>query len=167
MESLRFIRVPAPSPKSDEDVTSAALFGKVPDLEVAIHIGASQDAELSAQSGRQRYRNTLMIAKRIAGEKDFVSESLTDEHKAMFPKAWAWWQGQVDARSRVSIALLPAITPAEIAEMNELKIADVDTLADFADIPVELAGWQAMARRLRSLSKPRFRVIDGGMEQVA
>lgn len=37
---LRFIRVQAPAPRTDEEQTSAVLFGKAPDLEVAIHEGA-------------------------------------------------------------------------------------------------------------------------------
>lgn len=167
MEALRFIRVPAPSPASEEEVTSAHLFGKVPDLEVAIHMGCSLDPELSDQSGRPRYRNTIMVAKRNAGEKDFISEPLNDQHRAMFPRAVAWWESNQSAQSRVSVSLLPAITPAEVAELRDLNILDMDALADYADIPAELVGWQAMARRFRSLSKPRFRMIDGGMEQVA
>ncbi len=167
MEPLRFIRVQAPSPKTDDEVTSAHLFGKAPDLEVSIHQGATLDSELTLVSGRPRYRNILMIAKRNAGEKDYISEPLDDTHKAMFPQAWARFQATENMRNRVSVSLLPGISPAEIAELRELKITDTDTLADCSDLPEELHEWQAMARRLRSLSKPRFRVVDGSMEKIA
>ena len=160
---LRFIREIAPAPRNEDEQTAAALFGKAPDLEIAIHQGCQLDAALTEKSARPRYVNTLMIAKRNAGEKDYVSEPLTDEHRAMFPRAWAWWQAQEKRRAAASVELLPGITPADIAELRELKITDLDQLADCSDIPVELADWQAMARRFRTLSKPRMRLVDGAM----
>lgn len=160
---LRFIREQAPSPRNEDEQTSAALFGKAPDLEIAIHQGAQLDADLTAKSGRPRYVNTLMIAKRNAGEKDFVSEPLTDMHRAMFPRAWAWFQAQQARNAAASIELLPGVTPAELAELRELKLTDLDALADCSSVPAELEHLRAMALRFRSLSKPRMRLVDGAM----
>lgn len=160
---LRFIRETAPAPRSEDEQTAATLFGKAPDLEVAIYQGASLDAELTAATGRPRYVNTLMIAKRNAGERDFVSEPLTDEHRAMFPRAWAWFQAQEAKRAAPSIDLLPGISPAELAELRELKLTDLDLLADCSTVPDELSSWRALALRFRTLSKPRMRLVDGAM----
>lgn len=103
-----------------------------------------------------------MIAKRNAGEKDFVSEPMTHEHRAMFPQAWNWFQAQQTRKQAASIELLPGISPAELAELRELKLTDLDALADAA-VPVELEPWRALALRFRTLSKPRMRLVDGAM----
>ena len=161
---LRFIRETPVVNLTEEQRAAQEAFGRQStDIEVAIHLGCQLDAALTEKAARPRYVNTLMIAKRNAGEKDYVSEPLTDEHRAMFPRAWAWWQAQEKRRAAASVELLPGITPADIAELRELKITDLDQLADCSDIPEELAEWQAMARRFRTLSKPRMRLVDGAM----
>ena len=150
-----------------DDAVYEAVINKTPDMQVAIYQGAVHDPELSEASGRMRYKNAPMICKRYVGEKDFVAEPLTAEHRARFPRAWAWWQAQIDKRAKTSVELLPGILPADVAELRELELSDVDALAEAPSVPAELAGWQAMARRLRSLHKPRVRLVDGQLMEVA
>ena len=66
----------------------------------------------------------------------------------------------------VSVRLLPGITPAEIAELEALRLADVEQLVA-GDVPEELAHWKTLALRLRSLAKPRLRLVDGEYQEVA
>lgn len=163
---LHWIREKAAPPRDEEDATYRQVIAQAPDLLVAIYHGAEVDPELTELSGRTRYRNAPMVCKRNVNEKDFVSEPLTEEHQYRFPRAWAWWQAQADKRAKVSVALLPNIMPADIAELASLGINDVDALAS-ADVPAELQPWRDMANRLRSLSKPRMRLVDGQMQAVA
>ena len=75
--------------------------------------------------------------------------------------------GRMRYKAKTSVELLPGILPADVAELRELELHDVDALAEAAAVPAELAGWQAMARRLRSLHKPRVRLVDGQLMEVA
>jgi hypothetical protein len=166
MDNLFWIREKAAPPQDEEDAVYRQVVSQAPDIQVAIYQGAEIDPDLTAASGRPRYRNAPMLCKRNVGEKDFVSEPLTDEHRRRFPRAWAGWQAQADKRAKLSIQLLPNIMPADVAELDALGIHDVDTLAS-TDVPAELQPWRSMANRLRTLSKPRLRLVDGQLQEVA
>lgn len=163
MSRLFWIREKAMPPQGEDDAIYREVISRAPDIDVAIYQGAEIDPELTAASGRNRFRNAPMICKRNVGEKDFVSEPLTDEHRTRFPRAWGWWQAQKDKAAKVSIELLPNISPAEIAELGDLGIHDVDTLAA-SEVPPELAEWKSAAMRLR---KPRVRLVAGQFQEVA
>lgn len=166
MENLVWIREKAAPPQDEEDAVYRQVISQAPDIQVAIYQGAQIDPDLTEASGRQRFRNAPMLCKRNIGEKDFVSEPLTEGHKRRFPRACAWWQAQTDKRAKLSIQLLPNITPAEVAELDALEIRDIDALAS-TEVPAELQPWRDMANRLRSLSKPRVRLVDGQLREVA
>lgn len=166
MDNLFWIREKAAPPMDEEDAVYRQVVSQAPDIQVAIYQGAETDPDLTEASGRPRFRNAPMLCKRNVGEKDFVSEPLTEAHARRFPRAWAWWQAQADKRAKVSIQLLPNITPAEIAELDALGVRDVDALA-MTDVPVELQPWRDMANRLRTLAKPRMRLVGGQFQEVA
>lgn len=157
----------AARPPVDEDgKIMEHLFGKAPDVFVSIYEDAVEDGDLSAQSGRPRFRNVPMISVKNRGERDFVSVPLTDEHLRRFPHAASWWKAHKDDARAASVRLLPGITPAEIAELEALRLADVEQLVA-GDVPEELAHWKTLALRLRSLAKPRLRLVDGEYQEVA
>lgn len=157
-----------PMHATDEDgKIYESVIGKHEGYFVAIYHGAEVDPDLTAAEGRQRYRNAPMIVVRNKGESDYTSVPLTRELEARFPRAARWWKEKQDDAKRVSIALLPGITPADLAELHELEISDVETLAKKDGIPKNLEPFRDLARRFVTISKPRLRVVDGVMEQVA
>lgn len=143
-----------------------AIMGPRKDYMVAIYEGAELDAELSEKSGRNRYRNVPMIAVKVKGEKDYVSETLTEKHRRRFPSAYAKWEAIRNAPPRVSAMLLPGITMADLRELEELQLIWLDKLAA-ADVPENLKPWQDLAKRFLTLSKPRLRLVDGQLTEVA
>jgi len=166
MNNLKWILEPATRPQDEEGRLDEAVNGKRPDYLVAIYGGADVDPVLSAESGRTRYRNAPMIAIRIKGDKDFISVPMTDEHANRFPRAVKWWNENKAGGLLVSVRLLPGITPADVAELDELKLSDVDALAA-ADVPENLQPWQSLARRFKTLAKPRMRLVEGHLQEVA
>lgn len=166
MSNLRWILEAATRPSDEDGKLDELVNGKNPEFLVAIFEGADVDPELSAQSGRTRYRNVPMIAVRVKGEKDFVSVPMEDSHRRRFPRATAWWEQNKSAAAVVSVRLLPGISPADIAELDDLKLMDVDALAA-ADVPDNLQPWQTLAKRLRTLTKPRMRLVEGSLQEVA
>lgn len=142
------------------------VIGKHPGFYVAIYHGAEVDPTLSVAEGRTRYRNVPMVCVRVRGEKDFNSEPLTDTHLRRFPRAARWWADHQSDRRKVSVQLLPGITPAEVAELDELGLSDCEALAQ-ADVPANLRPFRDLAVRLRSIAKPRMRLVGDRIEEVA
>ena len=73
-----------------DDAVYEAVINKTPDMQVAIYQGAVHDPEASQASGRMRYKIGPMLCNRYAGDKDFVAEPVTAEHRARFQRARAW-----------------------------------------------------------------------------
>lgn len=167
MHNLHWIHEPALQPVDDDDRIYNDVIGKRPDYLVAIYEGAEIDPELTARDGRNRYRNAPMICIRIKGERDFISEPLRDEHARRFPRATRWWQQHRGETPRVSVRLLPGIGAADLMELDELHLADVASLAAAESIPENLSRWRDLSRRFLTLSKPRLRLVDGQLQEVA
>jgi hypothetical protein len=153
--------------------TDPSVQSSAAEVFVAIYEGAVPDAELSANEpmdgeGRQRtrYRNCLMIATRAKGDKDYTSVELTDLHKRQYPLSWGYFQNRQATRRRVLIDLLPGITQADINELHDLRIYVLDQLAE-AEVPENLVAWRTMARLYLAPPKPRLRLVNGKLEEVA
>jgi hypothetical protein len=164
---LSWIFEPPLHAADEEGKIYESVIGKHEGYYVAIYHGAEVNADLTAAEGRQRYWNVPMMVVRNKGESDYTSVPLTRELEARFPRAARWWKEKQSDAKRVSIALLPGITPADLAELRELNIADVETLAKLNEIPKNLEPFRDLARRFVTISKPRLRIVDGVMEQVA
>lgn len=160
MTQLHWIHEPARKPVDEEGQIYEEVIGKAKGFLVAIYLGAEVDPEATERDGRPRYRNVPMVCVRVVGEKDFISEPLTDEHAQRFPRAMAWWEKHKDDPPKTPIALLPGVTPADLEELEALGLTDAETLAE-AEVPKSLQRFRDMARRLRSLAKPRLRIVDG------
>lgn len=160
---LVWILEPATQPNDEEGRIMIELFGKRPDCHVAIHMDAMADTEASAREGRPIFHNATMISVRNKGEKDFVSVPYTADHARQFPRAAKWWDEHQNDKRKVSVALLPGITPAEIAELAGIGITDLESLIE-KDVPAPLQAWRDMALRFRTLSKPRVRLVDGELQ---
>lgn len=179
MNYLKWVTEPARSAEQDNDpelaffreqnVPTAAyesIMGKRSDYLVSIYEGAELDAELSERDGRNRYRNVPMIAIKVKGEKDYVSEALNAGHRQRFPNAVRAWEAMKNAPPRVSAMLLPGITEADLRELEELQLIWLDKLVN-ATVPDNLKPWQELARRFVTLSKPRMRLVAGQLTEVA
>lgn len=166
---LHWIRERAIAPRSEQEAIYAEVIEKTPDVFVAVFDDAILDIDASHASGRKRFRNVTMVAVRNAGENDFTSTELTPEHEARYPNAVGIYRAKRDTWARqIALELLPGITPADAAELRALKVPDVLALAEAQNLPAELQQWQVMARRFQTLNqKPRLRVIDGAVQEVA
>lgn len=165
--NLQWIHEPSLQPVDGDERIYSEVISKRPDYLVAIYEGAEIDPALTARDGRNRYRNAPMICIRIKGEKDFISEPLRDEHARRFPRAWKWWEQRRGDAPKVSVRLLPGIGAADLMELDELNLSDVATLAAAPDVPENLAKWRDLSRRFLTLSKPRLRLVDGQLQEVA
>ena len=167
MDELLWVAEPPIQPHSDEEKIDAELFGRAEVIYVAIYENAVYDDEATQLSGRNRYRNTPFIAVREKGTRDYVSRPVNAEDKRRFPRAWKAWEARHGESAPLSLELLPGMRPAALRELRELKIENVTQLAESDADLGDLDAFRTLARRLRSLSKPRLRLVDGKMEEVA
>ena len=149
MNNLKWILEPATRPADEEGQIYETVIEKRPDQLVAIYMGHERTAT--------GYRNVPMVCVKNKGETDFVSKPWSDDFARRFPRAAKWWEANKDRPVTVDLSLLPGISPAEVAELRDLQIADVQALSG-AEVPAHLTGWKEMALRLRSLAKPRVRM---------
>ena len=137
---LVWIHEPAIQSTDEEGMMRERLFGKRPDCFVAIYIDAMPDGDATEREGRPVFRNVPLISIRNKGEKDFISAALTDEHLKIYPRAAKWWAEHKSDAAKVSVRLLPGITPAEVAELEALSLGDLESLAEY-DVPDALQPW--------------------------
>lgn len=164
---LRWVAEPPIQPKTDEERIDAELFGRAEVIFVAIYENAVHDEAATLSSGRPRYRNAPFIAVKEKGTKDFASRPVNDDDKRRFPRAWADWEARIGQDVPTPLELLPGARPAALRELRELGIRSVEALAacDRTDLG-DLDQFRTLARRLRSLSKPRLRLVDGQLQEA-
>lgn len=167
-QNLIWVAEPPVKPSSDDEKIDAELFGRAEVIYVAIYENAAPDPEATEASGRPRYRNAPFIAVKEKGTKDFVSRPVNEDDKRRFPRAWQAWEARKNTAAPLPLELLPGIRPAALRELREIGIQSVEALAecDRTDLG-ELDQFRVLARRLRSIHKPRLRLVDGKMQEVA
>lgn len=165
---LLWVSEPPIKAETDEDRIDAELFGRAEVIYVAIYENAVYDDEATQLSGRPRYRNAPFIAVKEKGTKDFVSRPVLDEDRRRFPRAWKAWEARNGASAGLPLELLPGMRPAQLRELREINetggITTVEALAAYEGELGELESFRVQARRL---VKPRLRLVEGKLEQVA
>ena len=159
---LHFVACEAPRPHDLESQIADELGTRDKAYAVCIYDFAVPDAEATERDGRARFRNVPYIAVRPKGERDYTARPMADEDKRRFPRAWEayrWFQNRPTA---TSVALLPGITPADLRELDELKLETIEKLAAHADDIGTLDPFRVLARRFLTLSKPRVRPVGDG-----
>ena len=167
MTELPWVAEPPIKPMNDEEKIDAELFGRAEVIYVAIYENAVYDDEATQLAGRPRYRNAPFIAVREKGTKDFVSRPVNADDKRRFPRAWKSWEARNGESAPAPLELLPGMRPAALRELSEMKITNVAQLADCdRDDLGDLDTFRQLARRLRSLAKPRLRLVDGQLQEA-
>lgn len=157
---MRWTREPEPAPADVEGRISREVLGVRPDHVACIFDHAVKDNEATQASGRPRYKDHPYIAVRAVDENNYVARPLTDEDRLRFPRALAAYEKRRAGGLTHALDLLPGIRPAQVLELEALKIESMEALAA-SDIPLdELEPFRAAARRIL---KPRFRVVEGQM----
>lgn len=167
MDEFNWIREPAMRAVTEEDRIDEEINGKAPDSLVAIYDGAIEDAEATERDGRKRFKVVTMIAIRNMGESDFAPHPLREDEPAKYPRAWKRYEAGRNAAPSHRLELLPGVNAASLAELAELKLRTIEQLAAFDGELFDLAPLREKAKRLLSALKPRLRLIEGTLQEVA
>lgn len=157
---MLWTREPEQAPQDETGMIAAEVLGKRPDHLVCIYDHAIEDRAATEESGRPRFKNHPFIAVRAVDTPDFASRPIRPEDYHRFPRAAANYEKRKAAGLSHALELLPGIGPAQILELEALKLYTMELLAASDDEIGDLEPFRAAARRFL---KPRFRVVEGQM----
>lgn len=151
--------------EADHRLIAAEVFGADKPRIGSFYTHAQHDAVASQELGYPVYRDVPYCCIRLKGERDFISQPVTDEHIAEFAEAWKLYQHAL-GQEQHSLKLLPKITPSVAYSLRDQGIHTIEQLAE-ATVPDAFADWQALARqwvRFWQNPKPRMRLVNGALE---
>lgn len=160
---LLWTREPANAPSSDDERIGAEIFGNN-DFLVCIYDDVAKDEAASIARGRPVYRDAVMIAVKVLGEHDFMPHPLTQAEALRFPRAYRAYQSRRVGPSHIDVALLPGIALAQVRALHDMGLGNITDLAKANTMDDELEPFRQAAVKF---AKPRFRVIDGQLKEVA
>lgn len=174
-------------PESDEAKITEALFGKRPAARANFYLHGARNEDASIAAGYPIYEDRVYVSIRIPDSKDFVSRPAKPVDYREHAEAYARFERVRDWKQH-SIELLPGITTAQLATLRELGLFTIEQLAahtpatapwltrpDGDPYPVlegaltpQLLPLHAQATRLVAyLNKPRLRLVDGQLQEIA
>lgn len=128
---------------------------------------AQKDDETSDREQRPAYKDVLCVLLKVQGERETFSRVATDIDKRKYPESWAQFEAQ-NSKTKTHLRSLPGITPARFQEFIEMGIRCVEDLAEYGGTMTdEQDKLRGIAKRVLSAIKPRFRMIDGKLAEVA
>ena len=109
---------------------------------------AVRDDVASQREGRPVFVDQVYLSKRsaLSQSQDEFHRKATKEDRLQFPKEWARYEQVKDNLSRPRVKMLPGISEARIAELQELGIYSLQELVECRHKGYE--EWQAMARKI-------------------
>ena len=176
-------------PMQDEVRINEALFGSRPAAKARFYLHGARNEEETTKNGYPVYEDRVYIEIKIPDCADFMSQPANRQHFKEYPREYEYFQKYRDWKQH-SLELLPGVTPAILATLQALGFHTVEHLA--AHTP-ETAPWlkaeenpypqlngelppslQTIKEKAISLvafwtnpPKPRLRLVDGKLEQVA
>ena len=141
------------------------LFGPPKTQFARFYPHARKNGEKTESAGYPVFDRVIYVSIRNEGERDTFSREANDEDKARFPQQWAaFCQWAENVEGKTPIAALPGHDVCTMATFRELGIATVEQLLETESLPEPLEPFMVAARRLRQLSKPHLKLVNGKYE---
>lgn len=173
-------------PASDEEMIHRELFGVRPPARVRFYLHGSKNEDATQSGGFPVYVDRVYIEEKIPDCHDFASRLATPLDIRQNKEAYAAFERSRDWKHH-ALDLLPGMTPAVLATLRDLGYFTVEQLAAHTpetahwtkteegdlfpalagELPAALHDMKASAKRLVAFAKPRLRLVDGKLEQVA
>lgn len=132
-----------------------------PALLVRFYVGAEKLQ--SDADGAPVYREKICVLVQVKGDKDSVTQEVTEEHIQRFPNEWNHFKKLSEKPPQIPLMALPKMRPNIMRALEELGIRSVQEL-NAKDVPGYLNKWKLWARYIVALheqsdqAKPRLRV---------
>lgn len=167
MDQLMLGSAPQPYRLSPDD--EKIMKEIMPDKNVlaAFFMHAQKDEEASIREGRPVYNDVICVQLKVQGERETFSRVSTEVDKRKWPEAWAQFDAMHN-KAKTHLTKLPGITPARFHEFIETGIRSVEDLAEYTgSLTDEQDKLRGIAKRMLSAIKPRFRMVEGKLQEVA
>lgn len=153
-----------------ENMIVKELFGERPAAKAHFFLHGAKNEDATIAAGYPVYEDKVYVGIHIPDSPDYVSVPASEQHFQEYPQAYARFKQWQDWKQH-NLELLPGITPAKTATLKELKIHTIEQLASHeGDLTPHVEDLRAIAKKFvlfMSGGKPRLRLIDGKLEEVA
>jgi len=122
------------------------LYGPPPKLLVRFYVGAQKYEDDNGVSG---YREKIYVVVQIAGERDSITQEVTEEHLEKYPREWELFL-RLSKKQTIPLAALPKMRPAIKAAFNDLQIYTIDDVLT-KEIPSHLLKWRDWAVQIKAI----------------
>lgn len=157
-------------PHNDQAMIERELFGTRPAARARFYPHAAKNEDATERNGYPTYDDRVYVEIKIPDSTDFVSRPATPDDFIQFPQAYAHYERVRDWKYH-SLELIPNLPLSSLATLRELKIHTIEQLAEHADeLPAFLSDARAQSLRFIRFfrgDKPRLRLVDGRLEEVA
>jgi hypothetical protein len=150
----------------EEEFLRKGTYGEAPKLIVQFYIGAEKDVEATHKEGAPVYREKICVLVRVPGDKDSMTQDVTDEHIQKYPNEWQLFLKLSKRGPQIPLAALPKMRPHILKAFEELHIHSVNDLAE-KEVPGYLNQWKPWAMKILSVHefadkpKPRLKFVEG------
>ena len=151
--------------ESDEEkFLRKGTYGEAPKLIAQFYIGAEKNLEESEKQGAPVYREKICVLVRVPGDKDCVTQEVTDEHLQNYAAEWQHFVKLSDRGLQIPLQALPKMRPNILKAFEDVGIRSVQDLVA-KPAPGYLAQWKPWAERVMavhtSADKPRVKLVNG------
>lgn len=173
-------------PERDEAIIRKELFGDRPAPRARFYLHGAINEEQSQQAGHPVYEDKVYVEIRMPDATDYMSKLATPTDFRQHPEAYKLFERIRDWKQH-RLDLLPGITPAQLATLRALSLHTIEQLASHTpetapwltredgdpypklagELPASLEPIKTTARRYVSFCKPRLRLVDGRLQEVA
>ena len=173
-------------PQHDQAMIEREIFGVRPPPTVHFYLHGAKNGDATMQAGYPVYTDRIYIQEKIPDCPDYMSRVASPADIRQHKEAYALFERSREWKHH-SLELLPGMSPALLATCRELGYFTIEQLADHTpenahwtkidegdpypalsgQLPPALQEVKVTAKRFASFNKPRLRLVDGKMEQVA
>ncbi len=165
---MRQQELSAPQESQEEQFLRKGVYGDAPKLIAHFYIGAERDHEKSTEAGAPVYREKICVLVQVPGERDSITQDVTDEHIQKYQMEWQRFTKLSGRGMQIPLSALPKMRPNILKAFDELGIKTVKDLAE-KEVPGYLNQWKPWALKILSVHeyadkpKPRLKLVDGEM----
>jgi hypothetical protein len=154
---------------AEEQMLRRGTYGEAPKLIAQFYVGAEKNHEESEKAGAPVYREKICVLVRVPGEKDCVTQEVTNEHLERYASEWQHFVKLSERGLQIPLQALPKMRPNILKAFDELGIRSVQDLVA-KPVPGYLAQWKPWAERVMavhaSAEKPRMKLVDGEIQHA-
>lgn len=174
-------------PATDQQIIEKEVFGARPKERARFYLHGARDEDASQAAGHPVYAEKVYVEIKVPDDKDFMSRPATKADFRQYPDSYAHFERVRDFKQH-RLDLLPGMSVALLATAQALGLFTIEQLAAHTpenapwrlsndedpypvlagELPAALQDARLTAKRFVNFAnKPRVRLVDGALQEVA